>query len=328
MDIAGKAGSELVKDRNNLLFGKYAIMTDRIKYNLDLYQLRTFFKVAQALSFTSAAAKLHITQSAVSHAVKKLEKTAGEELFRRKNSALTLTEAGQILYRACETVFYELEKAEEALGCNKNRQVGIIRLGSTVEFGTTMLVKYMKDFIRSNPAIHIDFQFRHDLLKPLLDDELDVVIDCKAHTGAGIEKTTLFREEYVVIASREFVKNHKIKKPADLAVCPVMSIDKNCQWWGNFLHALPAAARPEFKSVIEMSHIRGIVNGAIESLGAGFVPKYCVLKELKSGALLNIFQDLKLLEDQFCVYQKEKKAGFERHKKLTAYLSGLKLPLS
>ena len=292
--------------------------------NLDLYQLRTFFTVARTLNFTEAAKRLHVTQSAVSHALRKLERSAGEELLGKAGGKFSLTEPGRILYKACETVFYELEKAEELIAGNKDGGAGVIRLGATVEFGTTLLVKYLKGFINRNPGIHIDFQFKHELLRPLLNDELDIIIDCDDHKADGIEKRPLFREEYAVIASGEFIRKNGLKDPAALAACNILSLDKGGLWWGNFLNSLPRNGRPEFKKITEINHVRGIINAAIESLGAGFVPKYCVLKELKAGTLKNVFPRLELLEDHFSLYQKTKRAGLERHRRLADYLANIK----
>lgn len=291
---------------------------------LDLYQLRAFFAVAQTLNYTAAAARLYVTQSAVSHAVAKLERGLKEELLARSGNRLALTEAGRILYKSCETVFYELEKAEERLAAGRGRSAGTIRLGATVEFGTTLLVKYLKGFIRKNPGVHLDFQFRHELLKPLLNDELDIIVDCKNHKAEGLEKTPLFREEYAVIASPEFVRARGLRAPRDLAGCPVLSMDKGGLWWGNFLNALPQTERPELNDITELNHIRAIINAALEGLGAGFVPRYCVLKEFKAKTLVNVFPRLKLLEDNFYVYQKAKRAGLERHRALLEYLRNIK----
>ncbi len=287
---------------------------------LNLYQLKAFFTVAQTLNFSEAARKLYITQPAISHAVAKLGKSVKGELFKRTGNTLTLTETGAILYKACETAFYALERAGEQISAIQGRNIGAIRLGATIEFGTTQLIKSLKGFIKDNPDIHIDFLFSHDLLKPLLRDEVDIIIDCKSHQADGLEKTPLFREEYVVIAVREFVRTHKIRKPEHLSACPVLSIDKSAQWWGNFLNALPASGRPDFSRVTEMPHIRAIINAALEGLGIGFVPRYCVEKELNAKALVNVFPHLKLLEDNFSVYQKTGKAGLERHISLVDYL--------
>ncbi|MCM2266615.1 MAG: LysR family transcriptional regulator [Elusimicrobiales bacterium] len=289
---------------------------------LDLYQLRAFFAVAQTLNFTEAARRLCVTQPAVSHAVKKLQRSAGDQLFKKPPRGLELTEAGRILYKACETVFYELEKAQEQLA--GRRGGGTIKLGATVEFGTTLLVKYLKGFIAANPGVHVDFTFSHELLRPLLNDELDMVIDCREHRVEGIDRRPLFREEYAVIASPEFIRRRGLKEPKDLERCPVLSLDKAGRWWGNFLNALPVAERPEFRDITQMTHIRAVINAAMEGMGAGFVPRYCVLKELRSGALADVFPRLKLLEDYFYLYQKSGKAGLARHKALAEYLLHIK----
>ena len=69
---------------------------------LDLYQLRAFHAVGQTGSFTGASRRLHLTQSAVSHAVAKLEATAGMALVARRGRELRLTDAGRRLWEASE----------------------------------------------------------------------------------------------------------------------------------------------------------------------------------------------------------------------------------
>lgn len=291
---------------------------------MNLYQLKTFFTAARTLNFTEAAKKIYLTQSAVSHAIRNLEKSIKTELFRKAGKKLFLTETGELLYKTCETVFYELEKTEEAIAKSRNDSIGTIRIGSTVEFGTTLLVKHLKGFIDKNPGINVDFQFSNNLLKPLLADELDIIIDCWEHPPHGLEKIQLFREEYAVVASKLFLKENKIKIPEDLSNCNILSLDKNGDWWGNFLNALPKNSRPKFRTIIRIDHVRGIINAAIESVGIGFVPKYCILKELKVGSLMNVFPKLHLLEDRFYIYQKSKKSNFKRHRALINYLRGIK----
>ena len=82
---------------------------------LDLPQLRTFYALAQTGSFTACARRLHRTQSAVSHAMTKLEHLAGVPLLDRKSRALGLTEEGRRLYLACEQVFATLGAAVDDL---------------------------------------------------------------------------------------------------------------------------------------------------------------------------------------------------------------------
>ena len=71
---------------------------------LDLHQLRAFHALGQAGSFTGAAQRLHLTQSAISHAIAKLEASAGAELVDRRAREFRLSEAGGRLWLAWGTI--------------------------------------------------------------------------------------------------------------------------------------------------------------------------------------------------------------------------------
>ncbi len=75
-----------------------------------------------------------------------------------------------------------------------------------MEFGTTILINHINAFLDRFPELHIDFMFSHHLLKPLLQDTVDLIIDCEPHMGENLEKIHLFREQYVTIASPAFIQ--------------------------------------------------------------------------------------------------------------------------
>ena len=129
---------------------------------LDLYQLRAFHALGTTGSFTRAARRLNLTQSAISHAVAKLEASAGALLVDRRNREPRLTEEGRHLFAACVEVFATLEAAAENLG--PATAGGRLRLGATVEFGSSILMRHMRPFLADNPDLEIDFTLAHDLL--------------------------------------------------------------------------------------------------------------------------------------------------------------------
>jgi len=292
---------------------------------LDLYQLRAFFALSKELNFTRAATRLHLTQSAVSHAIKKLEASAGCDLVLRRGRRLGLTPEGQELARTCRAVFGEIERAEDVLSSGVGR-VRTIRLGATVEFGTLVLVRHMKPFLARNPDIHIDFLFTNDPLPPLMRDELDIIIDCRQHALAGLERTDLFREEYAVVASPSYLRGRRIATPKDLEGQVIISLDKNASWWGRFVHAVAGDSQPAFKreAIIEIDHIRGIINAATEGLGIALLPKYAIVRELRRRRLVNLFPGISVKEDHFSIYQKRRKAGLEANHRFVTYLKDLR----
>lgn len=292
---------------------------------LDLYQLRAFFTLAQTLSFTRAAERIHVSQSAVSHAIKKLEANAGCELVSRRGRRLALTPDGQELARACRIVFGELEKAEDALALG-GRRVQTIRLGATVEFGTLVLVRHMKPFLARNPDIHIDFRFTNDPLPALMSDMTDLMIDCREHALAGLERTDLFREEYAVVAAPSYLRGRTVRAPKDLERLAIISLDKNASWWGRFVHAVPRLEQPAFKreAIIEIDHVRGIINAAAEGLGVALLPKYAIVPELRRRRLVDLFPGISVKEDHFSIYQKKRRAGLEADRRVVTYLTQLR----
>lgn len=291
---------------------------------MDLYQLKTFFFLGKIKHFTKTAQALFVTQSAVSHAVKKLETSVGTPLIERKGRAIDLTEAGQSLFRSCEKIFYEIEKADQEISHYKKKARSQIRIGCTVEFGNTILVNHVKPFLDRHKDIHLDFWFSHSLINLLLRDEVDLIIDCKAHQYNQIDHIFLFRENYVTIANPLFIEDYRISAIRDLERVNLLSMDKKLDWWHNFLSAVNDAASLDLRHVIRINHIRGMINAAATGLGIGFVPRYTVIDELSSGTLVDPFPEIKPAADSFSIFIKKEKRSFKKYQLFIEYLKQLK----
>jgi DNA-binding transcriptional LysR family regulator len=290
---------------------------------LDLPQLRTFYTLAQAGSFSACARRLNRTQSAVSHAMAKLEELAGVSLLDRRTRGLELTDEGRRLFQACERAFATLDEAAEDLRRHHSQARGRLRVGATVEFGSSILMRHMVPFLEAHPELEIDFTLRPDLLAPLLRDDLDLIIDCIEHPLPALKRSVLFRETYVVACAPAFKKAHRLRVPADLSGLPILSVDKAGAWWNRFIMAVPEAGQPAMDRIIEVNHIRAMIHAAVAGMGVLLVPRYSVLEELKRRDLVPLFPSLRPAEDHFAIYQKRVRAGHEKQKLLTRYLQGL-----
>lgn len=290
---------------------------------LDLAHLRAFHAVVQAGGFSAAARRLHRTQSAVSHAVRKLETSAKVRLLDRRGREVRLTEAGRRLLQACDVAFATLDAAQEELGHERGRAEGRIRLGATVEFGCSVLMRHIQPFLAAHPGVEMDFHLGHDLLTPLLREDVDLAIDCHDHARADLERTPLFRESYMVACSPAYLSAHEIREPEDLGRCTVLSLDKACAWWERFLARFPKTRRPAFGRVVAIDHIRALVTAAANGMGVLLAPSYSIQEELRRGALVPLFPSLRPLEDRFALYQKTAKARLAKHRLLKEYLEGL-----
>jgi len=291
---------------------------------MDLYQLRTFFLVCNCQSFTKAASKLFISQSAVSISIKKLEDSIGLKLFDRSTKKLKLTDVGQRLFKTCKEIFYSLEKTDEQFELLKKEPEIHINLGAPVEFGNTVLIKIIKEFLNQNPYVLIDFYFSKNLLAPLLQDKLDIIIDCKKHIHPSLNEIFLFREKYICAASPLFLQKNPINNIEEIKDKVLLSCDFELNWWDNFFKALPyKILQDSCTKIIRINHIRGLINATIEGFGIGFFPLYSVAKELKTGQLHQVFKEIMPLDDKFRIYQKKERASLKYQSKLIEYLTNL-----
>ncbi len=287
---------------------------------LDLYQLKVFWTFARIRHFTRTAEELYVTQSAVSHSLRKLERSVGTPLIVRQGGKYGLTETGVALQGTCERIFREIEQFEGDLASDELQKRQKWHLGAPVEFGTTVLTAQVGAFMKKNPRLHLHLFFSHNLHTPLLQGELDMIVDCRACHHPEVERIPLFRERYVVIAAPDFLKGHPIKIPQDLERVTVLSMDERGEWWNNFIFAQGPENRTILKHIVQVNHVRGLINGALGGLGVSFVPRYTVENELAAGLLCDVFPGGQLMDDHFCIYIKRGKMDQEKNRQLMAFL--------
>lgn len=168
----------------------------------DLRQLRAFVAVADEGSFTLAAKKLFLTQSAISHSMKALEDSLGCRLLERLGKKTVLTEEGGVFLRRCRRVLGELEDASRELDGLKRWGQGRIRIGaphSLCQFLLPTVLREFRDcFPRCEPAIEADDTAK--LLERMGEHELDVVLGLRPRAaGAAEGYRTLFRDRMTFV---------------------------------------------------------------------------------------------------------------------------------
>lgn len=270
--------------------------------HVDLNKLRVFHEAARRRSYTAAASALCVTQSAVSHAISRLESSTGQRLIVWKSRQMKLTEAGERLLKSCDRIFSEIEELRNDL---QNPESGSrnFRLGATVEFGSTVLLSKLKPLITSLQDITVDFYFSHHLFEPLTKGDVDMAIDCVRHEHPSLHRIPLFQEKYAVIASPELLDKYPLNHPLKLEKAPILSMDKAGIWWCNLLDSLPQPTKPVLRHIIEINYLRGIIRAACEGYGVALVPEYSVMQEISDGRLIELFPELHILEDRFYLYQ-------------------------
>ncbi len=124
---------------------------------MDLFQLETFLAVVEEKGFSRAANRLHMTQSAVSQTISKLEDELGETLFERSSRDGMLTDAGELLLKYAEELLNLRSRARDALRELRQLQHGKLSIAAN-EFTVLYLLRALNKFRRAHPTIHIEIQ--------------------------------------------------------------------------------------------------------------------------------------------------------------------------
>ncbi|MDQ0773337.1 DNA-binding transcriptional LysR family regulator [Streptomyces aurantiacus] len=142
----------------------------------DPSQLRTFLAVAQTLSFTRAARRLGLRQSTVSQHVRRLENTAGRQLFTRDTHSVELTEDGEAMLGFARRILEVHEQA--AAFFTGTRLRGRLRFGASEDFVLTRLTEILEGFRHDHPEVDLELtvELSGTLHERLAEGKLDLVL--------------------------------------------------------------------------------------------------------------------------------------------------------
>lgn len=195
-------------------------------YKLELRQLRYFKAVAEELSFTRAAERLHIAQPPLSQQIRQLEDELGVTLIERGGRPLRLTEAGSLLFERAGTILSDVDNAAEDV-----RRIGRGGIGKlSVGFAGSAMYNVLPAIINAYRDRFPDVELAlHELLAAdvaiaLRERRIDVGFSRPGlEQEEGVEQHLLFEEPLVAAVSdrHEFASRNTIS-PADLHAQPTI----------------------------------------------------------------------------------------------------------
>lgn len=140
-----------------------------------LKDIAPFVASVECGSFASAAERLHITGSAVSKSVTRLETRLGSRLLERTTRSLKLTDAGNAYYQTCIRIMEELAEAEAVLAAQRSIPSGKLRLAVPNTYGRLAVMPLLMPFCREHPELELSLRFS-DRMVDLFDEGIDVAV--------------------------------------------------------------------------------------------------------------------------------------------------------
>jgi LysR family transcriptional activator of nhaA len=255
---------------------------------LNYHHLRYFRAIAMERTLTQAAARLNISQSALSSQLRSLEENLGQQLFERRGKLLVLNEAGQIALRYADSIFSSGEEMVEVL---RNRRAGkqqVLRIGSVATLSRNFQLGLLRPLLgRMDVEIILRSGNLRDLLTQLRAHTLDVVLsNLPVRRDAETPwHSRLLDEQPVSLVGVPNQRATRFSFPQDLHDAPLV------------LPSLDSNIRVGFDLLLEQYGIRPVIAAEVddmamlrllarEGVGLALVPPVVVAGELQSRVLV------------------------------------------
>lgn len=252
---------------------------------------RVFVTVANAGSFTAAAALHAMTPSAVSKAIGRLESGLGVQLLTRTTRALHLTEEGMAFHERCARAFELLAEAAEEAGAVAHAVSGTVRVGLPPLFGTFVVAPMLPALLARHPKLRIEIVSTM-LLSDIFDLGLDVAIAVGALPDSSLVARPLGYGQFVTVAAPAcFGERPRPSRPEELLAHQCLAYtrpDGREESW-NFMTPegpLQFETRADVRSD-DMHHLAAMT---VAGLGIAHLPMFVVNEHIASGRLERLLQ--------------------------------------
>ena len=256
----------------------------------DLNKLNSFVRVAERRSFTKAADDLRTAPSVLSRHISDLENSLGFSLLNRSTHGVSLTEAGEGLFKNC---LHMLENLDEYIVETRNLQTGpygALRIQATSGYAQWVLAPLIGEFVRRYPHLRVQISAETVTLNSI-EDGCDVILASKKPTVPGLVDRDIGAIPHVVCASPEYFQRFgRPREPQDLREhnCLVNSFFAPKAW----MFQIGSQQVPiEVRGTVSSNSSAVLTRVALDGVGIIRVPLYSVKARLANGTLEAIFAD-------------------------------------
>lgn len=252
---------------------------------MTLKHMQIFTIVYQEMNITKAAARLHMSQPAVTRSIRELEDYYGIRLFERINHRLFRTESGKEFYvRALHITesFADLEK-----GIKNWDEFGILRVGSSITIGNFLLPRLVPEFQKRHPNLRIKVSISNSakIQQAILDNEIDLALIEETVSSEDITSKLLAEDRLCPI----FPPNHPLLSAPeiylkDIAAYPLLLREPGSAG-RSFLNHIFSLHGISFDPMWESVSTQALVKAVAAGLGISILPEKLVLQDIISGAV-------------------------------------------
>ena len=259
---------------------------------MDWDKLRIFHVVADVGSLTHAGESLHLSQSAVSRQIRSLEESLNTILFHRHARGLILTEQGELLFDATNSMVKRLDAASARIRDSKDEVFGELRVTTTTAFGTLWLAPRLSALYAKYPDLKIDLMLEERVLD-LPMREADVAIRMKEPSQADLIRKRLMNIKMRLYATPAYLAERGTpQRLEDMGTHRLISQSTSAPQVSAGAALVQQLLSYDIASTLTVNTYFGVLQAVLSHLGIGVLPNYLtedfpdmvrVLPDVESG---------------------------------------------
>ena len=251
--------------------------------------LRAFEAAARHLSFTLAASELNVTQTAISHQIRRLEEELGIRLFVRQNRALTLTPEARDYLPGVRAAFNDLRLATDRLLRKDDDKV--LTVSTLASLAAKWLLPRLTDFQEQHPGIDVRITTSTSLVD-FQRDNVDAAIRYGRGQWPGLRADWLMADELFPVCSPSLLRGDKpLRQPEDLRGYPLLhTSNANSDDWRLWLTAAGLPGDIARQPGITFDMIFMTIQAAIDGIGVAMGRTSYVQDDIAKGRLVVPFK--------------------------------------
>lgn len=257
---------------------------------MQIESLKVFCDLVESRSFSQAAVRNFVTQSAVSQQVKNLEIRFEKPLLVRDGRSVSTTEAGRIVYEASRAIldrFHHMQLEMKSVG---EEMAGSVRVASVYSVGLYELSRVIKTFLKRYPKVnlHVEYSRANRVYEDCLKGAIDLGIVPYPKPRKGLEVVTLPADRLILICSPEHpFARHRHINISKVSGQNFVAFEKDIP----SRHAIDTILEENnarVRVVMEFDNIETIKRSVEIGAGISIVPLLSVQREVQSGTLVQL----------------------------------------
>lgn len=260
---------------------------------INIPELRVFVTAAEELNFSRAAARLHLSQSAVSQNIQSIEKSYGVELFVRHGRSVQLSEVGQVILPMAREVLNTVRLLEDSLINVKGEVAGELTIGCSTTSGKYILPNLLAAFRREYSLVRsrVTISSRSGVVERLLDQTLALGVMSRQVEHRDLEYMPLLEDKVILIVPIDHPwAQYGRAMPADLLDQPFIRREESSGTAEVVSNALKQqGVMPDTLNVVmELGNAEAIEMAVEEGIGIAFVSELVAARGLALGRIKQV----------------------------------------